>query len=230
MFRATLFDYNGVLVDDEALHFDAFRATLAPLNIPLSDRDYAEKYMGFDDVGVFEAVLRDVGRPAPEHLVRQLVEDKKPHYLRLASKSLAGFPEAARVVKERAACGPVVVVSGALRAEIELGLDLLGVRGLVEGIVAAEDTTRCKPDPQGYEQGIALLRGLGLSEPERESFVIEDSLAGVEAARAVRLPCLAVCHSYEAQQLRDAGATLTVPRIGDVDAALVSTLVDAARA
>ncbi|HYO93121.1 MAG TPA: hypothetical protein VER33_01365, partial [Polyangiaceae bacterium] len=62
MFPATLFDYNGVLVDDEALHLEAFRDALAPLGIELTSEAYVERYLGFDDRGAFEAILKDAGR------------------------------------------------------------------------------------------------------------------------------------------------------------------------
>jgi beta-phosphoglucomutase-like phosphatase (HAD superfamily) len=47
--RSTLFDFNGVLVDDEHIHFGAFAEVLARRGIALSERDYAERYLGFDD-------------------------------------------------------------------------------------------------------------------------------------------------------------------------------------
>jgi beta-phosphoglucomutase-like phosphatase (HAD superfamily) len=62
VFPATLFDYNGVLVDDENVHLEAFRDVLGPLGIDLEEADYWEKYLGFDDAGAFRAVLVDAGR------------------------------------------------------------------------------------------------------------------------------------------------------------------------
>ena len=54
MFPATLFDFNGVLVDDESVHLAAFRDALAPLGIGLTDEAYVEKYLGYDDRGAFD--------------------------------------------------------------------------------------------------------------------------------------------------------------------------------
>lgn len=202
VFAATLFDYNGVLVDDEAVHLAAFRATLAPRGIAVDERTYWERYIGFDDVGAFTAMLGDAGREAPPALIAELVEAKRPLYMERARAGLKLFAGAAERVRACAAQGPVGVVSGALRDEIELGLGLLGVRDVVGFIVSAEDTTRCKPDPEGYEKGLALLPQL-----ERASvLVIEDSVAGVRAAKAAGLTCVAVTHSYAAPLLLEAGA------------------------
>src|SRR4051794_9700373 len=56
---ATIFDFNGVLVDDEHVHLEAFREVLAPRGIAITDDAYATRYLGFDDVGAFRAMLAD---------------------------------------------------------------------------------------------------------------------------------------------------------------------------
>src|SRR5262249_55055025 len=67
---ATLFDYNGVLVDDEHVHLEGFRRVLAPLGIQVSERQYLERYIGYDDVGAFRAMLEDAGLPTDDARVR----------------------------------------------------------------------------------------------------------------------------------------------------------------
>ncbi|MBX3128279.1 MAG: HAD family phosphatase [Polyangiaceae bacterium] len=206
---ATLFDFNGVLVDDEHVHLAAFREALAPLGVSLSDDDYFTRYFGFDDVGAFAAILRDAGRAAPDDLIAQLVRDKKPLYRRRAEQSLLVFEGAAELVRRRGELGPVAVVSGALRDEIELGLERLGVRDRVSVIVSAEDTAQCKPDPEGYLRARELLGGMG-------GVVLEDSAAGVRAAKGGGLACIAVLHSMTEPELASAGADLIRSRIADV--------------
>jgi beta-phosphoglucomutase len=221
VFPATLFDYNGVLVDDERVHLAAFREVLAPLGIDLDERTYWDRYLGFDDAGAFAAVLLDQGRPAPDETVVDLIERKKPVYLRMAEGNLHAFDGAAALVRRRAARGPAVVVSGALRAEIVMGLQVLGVGDLVTGIVAAEDTNRSKPDPEGYALGIAALDAIAGPGVGVRALVIEDSTAGVQAAKSAGLACAAVTHSYPESELSEAGADLVV---GDLDALDEATL------
>lgn len=210
MFPATLFDYNGVLVDDEHAHLEAFRDALSPLGLTLSDAEYAERYLGFDDRGAFRAILTDRGHPAPDDTIARLIEAKKPFYLARAERALSTFPGAPQAVQRSARFGPVAVVSGALRDEIALGLRVLGVTHLVEHVVSAEDTRACKPDPEGYLLGLTYLASkLGPSKA-RQALVIEDSIAGVEAAKAAGLTCAAVTHSYPEAALAAAGADLVV--------------------
>jgi beta-phosphoglucomutase len=209
VFPATLFDFNGVLVDDEHVHLASFREVVAPLGIDLTDRDYDERYIGFDDVGAFRAMLNDHGQPSGDDQVKRLVEAKKPVYLRRAAAGLAVFPGAAELVKLTAKLGPVGVVSGALRHEIELGLDTLGVKELIAFVISAEEVPRCKPDPQGYSMARERLGQLA-------AVVIEDSPAGVRSAKAAGLCCIAVMHSAPRQDLLSAGADAVFERIGDI--------------
>ncbi len=224
MFACTLFDFNGVLVDDERVHLAAFQDTLAPLGITLSEADYWEKYLGFDDVGAFEAILAAHGRAADRQRVEELVRAKFPIYMKRAEQNLEVFEGAADLVKRCADFGAVGVVSGALRPEIELGLRVLGVRSHVGFIVAAEDTQRSKPDPEGYLQGLAKLReGTPTLQPN-QVLVLEDSLSGIEAAKSAKLTCVAVAHSYSATELVEAGADAVAPHVRDVDQALLEAV------
>jgi beta-phosphoglucomutase-like phosphatase (HAD superfamily) len=209
---ATLFDYNGVLVDDEVTHLEAFRDVLRPLGVDVSERDYSGRYLGFDDVGAFRAMLGDAGRVVTETEVRALVEAKKPCYLARARSSLRAFDGAAALVRRRAGVGPVGIVSGALAGEIALGIELLGVADVIAFVVSAEDTRACKPDPEGYRIALGKLGASG-----QDAVVIEDSLAGVHAAKAAGLLCIGVAHSYSIEELRAAGADLAVSRIAELE-------------
>lgn len=213
---ATIFDFNGVLVDDESVHLAAFRDVLAPLGITVTDALYAERYLGFDDAGAFRAMLADAGRSPSDDDVARMVEAKKPVYMQRIGESLVVFEGAAEIVRRRAALGVVGIVSGALRHEIEHALGIMGVRSEVSFIVSAEDATRCKPDPQGYLLGLrALGEQHGVSAADGV-IVIEDSVAGIEAAKAAGLRCAAVAHSYPEARLRAAGADVVVEKLAQL--------------
>jgi HAD superfamily hydrolase (TIGR01509 family) len=212
VFPATIFDFNGVLVDDELVHRDAFRDVLGPLGVSFTDEAYVERYLGFDDVGALRAMLADAGRTASDREIEDLAQAKRPFYMRRAEAGLVIFEGAQRVVRERAKHGPVAIVLGALRDEIEFALARMGLAGVFGVVVSAEDTTRCKPDPMGYQICVdALVSRLGASA--RGALVIEDSLAGVEAAKSAGLACLAVAHSYADSLLTQAGADAVYRRL-----------------
>ncbi len=166
-------------------------------------------------------MLVDAGHAPTDREIEELARAKRPFYMRRAEAGLVIFEGAERVVRECAAGGPVAVVSGALRDEIEFALGRMGLAGVFDPIVSAEDTTRCKPDPMGYEICVAALAARLGEKQARGALVIEDSLAGIEAAKQAGLACLAVAHSYPEKELVAAGADAVVPRIGAVDTELV---------
>lgn len=224
MFPATFFDFNGVLVNDEVVHFQTFQEVLAGLGVTLSEHDYLHRYLGFDDAGAFRAILEDAGQQPSAAQIAGLIEAKRPLYMARARAALPTFAGAAELVTRRAAAGPALVVSGALRDEIELGLEVLGVRSSIVAIVSAEDTQACKPDPEGYLLGIRWLAERGQDAIARRGLVIEDSLAGVEAAKAAGLPCIGVTHTYSESELLGAGSDAVVTSLAGIDDALLTAL------
>ena len=209
MIRAVIFDFNGVLLDDEPLHFAMFREVLAEEGVTITADDYHTRYLGLDDRGCFEAALLDGGQSAGPARLDELIARKAIRYAEEAGKGLTFFPGAADCLAALAARWPLAINSGALRPEIEFALNLLDRRDRVGVIVSAEDTARCKPDPEGYLLALEGLRRLGgpLADlAPGECLVIEDSLAGIESAKGAGMWAVGVPNTYDADSLRRAGA------------------------
>jgi beta-phosphoglucomutase len=220
MIRAVIFDFNGVLVDDEPAHFALFREILAHEGIDLTEREYQDDFLGYDDRGCFEAALSRAGQPAGRARVDELIARKAERYGVWASSSLKVFPGAAAALSALADRWLVAICSGALRPEIEFALELMHVRDRVDVIVSAEDTTRCKPDPEGYLSTLDALRGSASAGVPalraEECLVVEDSLAGVESARAAGMRAVAVTHTYIAEHLQTAGAEAVLSEVARI--------------
>jgi HAD superfamily hydrolase (TIGR01509 family) len=193
MTAAILFDFNGVIVDDEPQHCDALIATLGEYGYALDRDTYYREYLGFDDRECFRFSFRRMGRPADEPALRAAIERKNAHYEQaIRGGPLRLVPGAAEFVEAAALDGfQLAIVSGALRREIELVLDLAGLRPHFSEIVAAEDVSACKPDPQGYNLARATLEVV-----LPRCIVIEDSLPGLAAARAAGLRCAMLSTSH----------------------------------
>lgn len=224
MLDAVIFDFNGVLVDDEALHLRGFNAALAPHGLTVSTEDYEARYLGFDDRGAFDAMLRDAGRNVTEATLRALIDDKAVAYERMAAAELRVFPRAAEVLRAVAEAVPVAIVSGALRREIEFALKLMGCEAHVCEVVAAEDVSACKPDPEGYRAGLAALRERWPSIDPAGVVAVEDSPAGIEAAVGAGLSVVGVAHTYGAEVLLGAGAARVFDVVGAVDLDALASL------
>lgn len=199
MTDALLLDYNGVVVNDEALHFAAFRDVMKDHGLELDADTYYGDYLGCDDQSAFVEAWRRAHRTMSGELLRVLVTDKADRYAALTDGGVPPVPGAAEFVKAAAARWPVAVVSGALRREIEAGLRSAGLDGVIGVVVAAEDSQVTKPDPAGHRIALRRLAQLGV-RPTRAA-VIEDSLPGLEAARAVGAGCLLLATSLPRAQL-----------------------------
>ena len=206
--KAIIFDFNGVIVDDEPLHLELFRKVLLEEGLFLSDEDYRAKYLGYDDRACFIEVLCDNSRTpdAADDLFIQALIDRKAEYYRQAIQArMLLFPGVVDLIRRSAAEFPLAIASGALRDEIELVLQRGELRDCFGVIVAAEDVSTCKPDPEGYEKALETLNATLATEIQaHECLVIEDSIAGVEAAKAAGMRCLAVTNSYKAEELQAA--------------------------
>ncbi|HSL84014.1 MAG TPA: HAD family phosphatase, partial [Thermoanaerobaculia bacterium] len=119
------------------------------------------------------------------------------------------FPGAAALVRALAGAGlQLGIVSGALREEVEGALAQEGLRGAFKVLVTADDVAASKPDPEGYRRGIEGLNTVP-PLPERllhphEVLAVEDTPAGLRAARAVGLATFALAHTYPAAELAEA--------------------------
>jgi phosphoglycolate phosphatase/beta-phosphoglucomutase len=207
--RALLFDFNGVLVDDEPLHLELFQRVAAEEGLaPPTEEDYYARYLGFDDRAAFAAMLAAAGRPAEPPRVARLVARKAAYYQELIHRRGYPFFPGARELARAAAGGGLRlgVVSGALREEVAGALAQAGIAELIPILVTAEDVAESKPHPEGYLLALELLNSVP-PLPERlihphEVLAIEDSPAGLESAAAAGLLTLAVAHTYARGRLR----------------------------
>lgn len=208
MLQAIIFDFDGVVADNEPIHFAMFRQVLAEIGLPLTEEDYYAKYLGFDDKGCFTAVLTAHGRPAPSSTIRDLVDQKARAYLAYIRNHLVIFPGVTQLVREAAARYPLAIASGALRHEIEFILEQAGIRKEFTHITSAEDVRQGKPDPEGYLHALAALNaGRRAGQPPIEAgncLVIEDSIPGIQAGHAAGMKVLAVANTHTVQDLHEA--------------------------
>lgn len=219
MLRAILFDFNGVLVDDEPLHLALLLKVLAEEGLRLDQEEAYERFLGLDDRACFAAALDAAGRDPHEPYLMRLLARKASYYQeRIRCRGFPFFPGALRLVRQAAAASQTLgVVSGALRREVEGALRQESIGHLFKSIVAAEDVGEGKPSPEGYRRALEELNGLP-PLPERlfhphEVLAIEDSLRGIEAASAAGLVTLGVAHSYPQAEL---AADVVVASLADV--------------
>jgi beta-phosphoglucomutase len=222
---AVIFDFDGVVVDSEPVHFAGFRDVLATLGLDLKLEDYYDKYLGYDDHDCLLIAARDRGVELSERQIADLTAAKTDLVQRAFRESIQPLPGAVTLIRAIAAAGvPMAICSGALRDEIILAGRTVGVLDCFQAIVAAQDVKRGKPDPQGYLAARSLLaRAAGKDLRPRRCIVVEDSPAGIEAARAAGMKVLAVATSYRPNHL--AKADRVVASLADVTFAQLQELL-----
>lgn len=214
MLRAALFDFNGVLVDDEPIHLDLFQKVLAEEGIALAAADYYDRYLGLDDRSCFAAVLAAAGEAATVPRLMRLIARKASYYQeRVRREGYPFSPGAAGLVRDLAARGWMLgVVTGAQREEVEGALRQEGLLDRFKVLITAEDVGEGKPSPEGYERALEAFNALP-PLPERllhphEVLAVEDSPVGLAAAAEVGLPTLGIARSYSRDRMRDADAVV----------------------
>jgi len=207
--RALLLDFNGTLSEDEPLLCRIFQELFTELGKPLTEEEYYDRLAGLSDR---ELVRVWLGRDDPE-----IVERKIARYRELADGSTVS-QEARHAVFEAARQLDVAVVSGSARSEIEPVLAAAGLTDAIAVIVSSDDIARSKPDPEGY---LVALRILGVEAADAAA--VEDSEAGIAAAKAAELHCVAVRTTMPAERL--SAADEVVDRF---DRDLISRLVSSA--
>ncbi len=206
MLGAIIFDFNGIIADDEPLHLEMFQKVLAEQGIPLFREEYYRSFLGMDDRDCFKAVLAARKRPADDELVNQLIAKKADCYAQAIKERLIIFPGVKELIGAAAAKYPLAIASGALRHEIEGILNAINLRAAFSAIVSAEDVRRGKPAPDCFVLALERLNQRPSAAPiaAASCLVIEDSPWGVTAAHAAGMKCLAVTNSYPAGSLTEA--------------------------
>jgi beta-phosphoglucomutase-like phosphatase (HAD superfamily) len=207
--QAVVFDFDGVLADTEPLHLLAFQEALARTRVHLTEREYFDRYLGFDDRGVLTALSRDRGLEWTEDDVSRLVAAKGECFRVHASTAQVLFAGVAPRLRDWADRVPIAIASGAFRHEIECVLEAGGLAGVVPVIVGAGETARGKPAPDPYCLALDLLARRVAGLRSDRSVAVEDSAWGLASAREAGMKTVAVATSSPPDRL--SLADLVVP-------------------
>ncbi|MBI5096464.1 MAG: HAD family phosphatase [Nitrospirae bacterium] len=202
MIRAIIFDFDGIITDSEPVHLKMFQKVLSEMGITLNARDYYEVYLGMDDKGCFTTILKSNGIGTAPLLIQSLIQKKTNYLMEYIKNDLFIYPGVVELVDSSRKDYLLAIASGALRHEIEFVLESAGIRSAFNVIVSAEDVSEGKPNPECFNKALEQLNGISEERIKRdECLVIEDSIAGIEAARAAGMRCVAVTNTYSRDRL-----------------------------
>lgn len=203
--QGVLWDMDGVMVDTGQAHFQSWVNVLSEYDIPFS-REFFRDTFGMNNAGILSILLGD--RLTPELLAE--IADRKEYLFREAVRgSVEPMPGVIPWLERLQEAGfRQGIASSAPVANIDTLVDELGVRARFDAIVSGVDLPG-KPEP------ILFLKVAGmLHVPPERCVVVEDAVAGVEAAKRAGMSCIAVTTTSPSSALGT--ADIVVDRLDDL--------------
>lgn len=205
--ESVIFDFDGIIVDTEPLHYKAFQKTLVPLELGFTWNEYCEIYMGYDDRDAFREAFKSKTRSLSTETLDHLISKKAEYFQKIISSGTTPYPGVIALVHHLHTSGvPLAICSGALRSDIHPILEQFSIKKYFSCIVTAEDVPHSKPDPRCYQIAWQQLQKLhpGKITTARKCLAIEDTPAGIESAKGAGLFVVAVTNSYPPEKLTQA--------------------------
>lgn len=197
--EAIIFDFDGVIVDTERLHYAALNRVLQELDLGITWEEYVHTYIGFDDRGVFLNRFQVAGRTLQAGELADLVDRKAALFHQsVSAEAPTPFPGVIELIRSLSGRIPLGLCSGALRSDIQPIFRALKLEGLFDLLVTADDVPMSKPDPACYRLAVERL-ARHHHRPLRpvDCLAIEDTPAGITAAKEAGLRVLALTNSYD---------------------------------
>jgi beta-phosphoglucomutase len=230
MIKALLFDFNGVIINDERIHLRAYRQVLKAEEIELSDEDYFAS-LGMDDIAFVRAAYGRAKRELTDEKARELINQEHSLHRQLISEDLPVSNGVVSFVKSAARRYDLGMVSMAERSEIEHVLALASIDKCFPVIVSASPGLKHKPAPDSYLLALKFLNEQRRTRRElpllaRECLVIEDAPPGISAACAAGMRTIGITNTVAEIELRTAGADVVTPNLSDWNTEAVHHLFD----
>jgi HAD superfamily hydrolase (TIGR01509 family) len=204
MFEAVIFDWDGTLADTRRAVVASFQKALKEINCAISD-EFIERRIGIGSAETFREILRSTKTRFDEALIKRLVEKKIQAEIELSSE-VKLFPGALELLKALQGKVRLGLASMNNRRVINHMLNKMNIRRFFDAVLTAEDIAQSKPNPE-----IFLKCATKLKSAPSDCVVVEDSIFGVEAAKAAKMRCIAVLTGvYAEEELEKANPDLTV--------------------
>jgi beta-phosphoglucomutase family hydrolase len=213
-----IWDMDGVIADTAPYHFKAWRKVFRKKGLLFTEEDFRRSFGQRND-----SIIRQVLGAVSEEEIDSISLDKEAIYRRIIRHSLNPLPGAIKLMKSLREHGfKMALASSTPMANVRLLIKGLGIEHYFQGIVAAEDVTEGKPNPQVF-----LLAAKKLEVKPENCFVIEDAVAGVIAAKRAGMHCIAVTNTHPRTSLTE--ADLIVDTLEELTVSDLEKLMDSSR-
>ncbi len=199
--KAVLFDFNGVIINDESLHKELIEEILLGENLRPDAKEHNEVCLGRSDRACLASILERRGRVVTQEYLQQLLEKKATKYRQTleSQEELPVYSGIETFIRDLWGSGLILaLVTGARRQDVEYILERLKIRNAFAVIVTSDDITASKPDPEGYLTAVEKLNQqyADLDLKPENCLVIEDTPSGIEAAKRAQMQVVGVANTY----------------------------------
>jgi len=201
MLKVVLFDFNGVIINDEPIHKELIEELLLGENLPPSSANFQQLCLGRSDRVCLRDILAAKGRSVSEDYLTKLVDKKALAYLKRLEEldSLPIYPHLEKFLQIIQQNGlKIGLVTGALKSEVEFVLEKSHLEKYFNVIVAGDEVSASKPEPNGYLLAIERFNrwDFNLQLQPKECLAIEDTPPGIEAAKRAGIKVVGIAHTY----------------------------------
>jgi beta-phosphoglucomutase len=201
MLKAILFDFNGVIINDEPIHKELIDDLLLGENLRPLAGEFEQFCLGRSDRACIKDILFQRGRYISDEYLDKLIETKSKAYQQRLEQleSLPIYPGLTDFLEQLKTKGlQIGLVTGALKSEVKLILDRANIASYFNVIVAGDDIKTSKPLPDGYLLAIERFNRLdfNLQLQPKNCLAIEDTPAGITAAKKAGMQVIGIANSY----------------------------------
>ncbi|AFZ46159.1 HAD-superfamily hydrolase, subfamily IA, variant 3 [Cyanobacterium stanieri PCC 7202] len=227
--KALLFDFSGVIINDENIHRQLVNDLLINENLRPSGDDYYDLCFGRCDRFCLKDILEKKGRVVTDDYIDRLALKKAQDY-RLIMEGMEQIPLYETVIgfirQMPEKCLHLALVTGASLGEVEFILDKAKIKEYFDVIVTGEDVKARQPHPDGY---LLAMDKLNQKYPDLDlqpnnCLVIEDTPAGIEGAKNAQMQVVGITHTYPFHMLHRK-ADWCVDYLAELDLDLVNEVL-----
>lgn len=205
--KAVLFDFNGVIINDEPVHQKLIEEILLSENLRPSAEDYWKDCLGRSDRACLKVLLEKRGRIMSDQDLTRLISKKAKAYRHQLENlsELPIYPGVKDLIDKICEAQLIMgVVSSSLRSEVEFVLEKAQLRQYFSVIIAGDDIKVSKPEPDGYLLAVERLNQQfpELNAKPSDCLAIEDTPAGIEAAKRAGMQVVGVANTYPFHMLQ----------------------------
>lgn len=194
--KGVIWDLDGVIVDTAPVHFEAWKKTLKEMGLPFSREEFALIFGRRNR----DVMMEMVGKPLATGETERISARKESLFREVLRGKVRALPGVLFWLEELKRRGyRQALATSAPRENMEMVVESLGIEGFFDEIVLGDEVSAGKPDPE-----IFLLTAQALELSPARCIVIEDAVAGVEAAKRAGMRCIALATSRPRRALAEA--------------------------